>query len=271
MSRLTGIRKIIVPVLLIVGCILSLIGCGSTENGDSKKEKIIVGSTCDTPKWSEQGSGEGIDKVSGYDADVFREIAKRNNWDIEWRIADFAGLLGMLDNDGLDTVANNVAINDQRKEKYNFSEPYAYDDYVFLVKKGTNIQNNDWVKGKKIAVVATFNARYVLEDKNKDENLGVDIACLDNTSAVIAELGSGACDGAFLPKSVAGLAVNELGMDMEMYNPNWKNLLIAFPFKKTEKEKKYCNAVDKSLKEMKADGTLTKISKKWFGTDISVK
>lgn len=43
-----------------------------------------------------------------------------------------------------------------------------------------------------------------------------------------------------------------------------------YPFAKTDEGKELCGMVSKTIKEMKADGTLKKLSEKWFDTDITV-
>lgn len=42
---------------------------------------------------------------------------------MELTTADMTGLFGMLDADKIDTIANQVEVNDKRREKYQFSQP----------------------------------------------------------------------------------------------------------------------------------------------------
>lgn len=44
---------------------------------------------------------------------------------------------------------------------------------------------------------------------------------------------------------------------------------MAYPFPKTEEGKALCKEFDKALTEMREDGTLKKISEKWFNMDIT--
>ena len=45
----------------------------------------------------------------------------------------------------------------------------------------------------------------------------------------------------------------------------------VFPFARTERGEKLCELVSGALREMKEDGSLKKISEKWFDMDISIK
>ena len=57
----------------------------------------------------------------------------------------FAG----LDSGRFNVIANQVGINDERKEKYKFSEPYTYSEAVLVVNKNNkDIKSFDVLKGK---------------------------------------------------------------------------------------------------------------------------
>lgn len=45
---------------------------------------------------------------------------------MKWVKADFSGIMGQLDSGPVDSVANAVAVTDERKSKYQFSTPYSY-------------------------------------------------------------------------------------------------------------------------------------------------
>ena len=61
------------------------------------------------------------------------KIANRNNYELEFKLGQFSGLVGMLDAGEIDTVAHQMSITKEREEKYNFSTPYAYSYYDLFV------------------------------------------------------------------------------------------------------------------------------------------
>ena len=50
---------------------------------------------------------------------------------------------------------------------------------------------------------------------------------------------------------------------------SWKQ--NAYPFTKTERGEELCKVVSKAIQEMREDGTLKKLSEKWFEMDITEK
>lgn len=45
------------------------------------------------------------DQLKGFEVDMWDYIAEQNGWEVEYTVADFSGLFGMLDTGRIDTVA----------------------------------------------------------------------------------------------------------------------------------------------------------------------
>ena len=82
--------------------------------------------------------------------------------------------MGQLDSGRVDSVANAVAVTDERKEKYQFSNPYSYIGSQ-IVTSLNNKEINDFsdLKGKKVAGVMGSNHTEALEAFNKKNNYGI--------------------------------------------------------------------------------------------------
>lgn len=255
---------------------LSLAGCGGSQapassaavSGASGQTKVVIGTTGTLAKWTQ--TVQGGSGVEGYDIDVWNEIAKRNHWDIEWKVAEFQALFGMLDNGQLTTIANEVTTNPQRLEKYTFSDTYAWDSYVFVTKPDYDgSQGMNSFKGKKVAVEAATNPRLTLEKANDEMNLGIDIGYLDGQATLLPAVANGQYDAAFMIKSAAYIGIHDLKYDLKAWESQYKKLPICYAFRKTPQDDQIREAVNKTLAEMHQDGTLTKLSEKWFGEDMT--
>ncbi len=248
-------------------------GCGSSSApassaGTQGKTKVVIGTTGSLAKWTQ--TAQGGSGVEGYDIDVWNEIAKRNNWTIEWKVAEFQALFGMLDNGQLTTIANEVTTNPERLEKYKFSNTYAWDSYVFVTKPDYDGSNGmESFKGKKVCVEASTNPRLTLEKANEENHLGIEMGYLDSQAALLPSVANGQYDAAFMIKSAAYIGINELKYNMKAWESKYKKLPIAYPFRKTPDQDKIREAVNKTLDEMHKDGTLKKMSEKWFGEDMT--
>lgn len=270
-------KKLIAGALLLTGAALFLGGCGGTSpagSGSNAKssytDKLVVGTGGLLPMWTQQGSDASTDQgLEGFDIDMMKEICRRNNWELTFKHADFSALWGMLDSGQIDTIANETTSNAQRLEKYHFTKPYASESYVFVVKKGTNPPSLDWFKGKSVDVHGTSNPRLVLEEMNEKKNLGLSITYMDSLPTQWPPVLQGQMDAAFTLRSAALIAVNDLKMDLEIYDPQYKYVPIMYPFTKNEKNQKRIDAVNKTIEDMRKDGTIKKLSEKWFKMDLS--
>lgn len=266
-----SLKKWIVSTLAMMVVVTSLVGC-SGPTGSSDKTTITVGTTGQTPGVSEPGDDPSKDGgVQGMDIDIINEVAKRNNWEVKWKVAPVDALFGMLDNGQVTTIANTIAINEKRKEKYNFDEPYAYGSYSFVAKKGAfSLDNINSLKGKTISVLANGDQKISLEDMNTKHQLGANILALDDNGAVLQAMLNGQSEVAYIGTSAAALANKSLNLDLQMFDPGDTNFKLVHPFLKTADADKIREQMDKTLKEMRDDGTLTKISMKWFGKDVTI-
>ena len=53
--------------------------------------------------------------MQGFEIDVWNEIAKRLDYEIEWETAGFPGIIELLDSGRVDTVADQIGITEERK------------------------------------------------------------------------------------------------------------------------------------------------------------
>ena len=134
-------RKKVLSVLLCATLVAGIaVGCGSKSSSEkssadakkSDKKVITVGCEATTPGWI-QTDEKG--KLSGYDYDVWQEIGKRIGYEIDYKVMEWDSLWVMLADNRLDSVGEQISYNSEREEKYNLSEPYAYNLYSLLCAK----------------------------------------------------------------------------------------------------------------------------------------
>lgn len=77
---------------------------------------------------------------------------------------------------------------------------------------------------------------------------------------------------AMMDDKVSALAVvQENKLPLQLAGKDVQPLENAFPFAKSDENKKIVEKINKALADMRSDGTLTKISKKWVNIDITKK
>ncbi|MGO5052570.1 transporter substrate-binding domain-containing protein [Lachnospiraceae bacterium LCP25S3_G4] len=269
------IKKITALLLLFVmAC--SLAACSdkakeSTEKESSKEEetkektKIVVGTSASYTPWAFQEN----DEVKGFEIDVWKEIAKRNNYEVEFKLGQFSGLVGMLDAGEIDTVAHQMSITPEREEKYYFSSPYAYSYYDLFVKEDSTYQTKEDLKGKKVGCWLGGNGEVTLRKIDEDNQLGFDIVTFDGAS-IEDEVMLGRLDALWQGEIKTKTTIEANQLTLRQLNEKLVYEVNAYPFRMDDAGKKLSDEVTEAIDSMREDGTLEKLSKTWFDIDTTV-
>ncbi|WP_214769841.1 MULTISPECIES: transporter substrate-binding domain-containing protein [unclassified Exiguobacterium] len=235
-----------------------LAACGASNEEASKDSKMItVGTEATYPPFTYKEKGE----LTGYDIDVMNEVAKRAGYKIDYKAMDFKGLIPALDSERIDVIANQMGITDERKEKYAFSDAYTVSGSTIIVNEKTDdIKTLDDLKGK--VVGSTQGSLYA----KTAEDAGAKVKYYKGANQVLKDLEAGRVDAAMNDRlfvltelKKAGYKVKAVG---ETFDKNESGFMMA-------KDSKYAEDFNEALAEMKKDGTLADIGKKYFDEDIS--
>lgn len=199
----------------------------------------------------------------GFDVEIGQEIAKRLGVKAEFLEGKWDGLIAGLDAKRYDAVINQVGITEQRKQKYDFSDPYIASKAVLIV-RGDNEEVKGFadLKGKKSAQSLTSNFGKIAEAN------GAELVGTDGFDQSIQLVLNGRAD-ATINDSLSFL-------DFKKHKPD-ANVKIAAQEENADHsgviirkgEPELLDAINKALAEIKADGTYQKISDKYFGQDVS--
>ena len=119
--------------------------------------------------------------------------------------------------------------------------------------------------GKTIGVQNGSTAEKILEESDFAKTIGNTIGFKDNVTAFM-ELETKGIDAIFMDEVVANYAITSQNKDFKVLEDGLTEEEYAVGFKKGNTALK--NEVQKYIDEMKADGTMTQISEKWFGKDV---
>lgn len=265
-------KRILKLLVLSIAMLGLLVGCSSKEKAkESSKEEtgkvIKVGCEATTPGWIQSG----VDgKLTGYDYDVWNEIGKRTGYKIEYKVMEWDGMWAMLQDGRLDSVGEQISISPEREEKYNFSEPYAYNVYCLLASKDNEkLKSMDDLKsGMSISCETNTSDETIVDAIDKEYGVKLKRTYYDGMS--VQDVALGRCDLWPRAETSCNLTVKEVD-NLKILGKT--NILEtnAYPFTKTERGEELNKVVSKAIKEMKDDGTLKELSQKWFSMDISKK
>lgn len=256
-------------LMLIVSIAVFTLACDKDKdvvNQDKEEEKttIVVGTSASYKPWAFQED----DEVKGFEMDIWNEIAKRNNYNLEFKLGQFSGLVGMLDAEEIDTVAHQMSITDERLEKYYFTEPYAYSFYDIFVSEDSEYQSKEDLKGLKVGCWLGGNGEVTLRDINNEYDLGFDIVTFDGAS-IEEELQIGRLDALWQGEIKTKTVIEENNLPIRQLNEKLVYEINAYPFRKDESGQELSEKVSETIKAMREDGTLSKLSEEWFGLDTT--
>ena len=255
--------------------ILGLSGCSQqsganaseTSGGDllsqiQERGEIVVATEGTWAPWTYHDESGAL---VGYDVEVMEKIAEKLGVEVSFVEGEFDGLLAGLDSKRYDVIANGVDITEDRKEKYDFSVPYAYNRTAIIV-NGDNdeIQSFEDLEGKTTA--NTITSTYT----DLARSYGAEVTGVDDLNQTFELLSSGRID--------ATLNAEVTFYDYMNQHPD-ANIKIAalsedatqaaFTVRKGEETASLLTAINQALAELADSGELSELSEKYFGTDIS--
>ncbi len=260
------LKRTSLAILAILLFSIVLSGCGKEETNSLKRVenlgKLTVVGSGGYPPFNYMQDG----KVVGFDVEVGAEIANRLGVELNYVTSDWDGLTEGLRNKRYDAILGSMAITDERLEVVDFSVPYYYSGAQLFVRTDSGITETNQLEGKKIAVATGTN---FVQDA---ESLGAEVSYYQDDNATLMELINGRVDGIITDRLVGLNAIAEIagGENISMTGATMRLESMGIAFNKDDTE--LLARVNEILVDMQEDGTMTKISEKWFdGADITVK
>ncbi|GIP50316.1 L-cystine-binding protein TcyK [Paenibacillus sp. J53TS2] len=265
-------------VLVLTGV---LAGCGAGSSGGTESKDAAASAASGEVKKIIVGTGTGFPKVcfidengklTGFDVELVREIDNRlAEYEFEFQTQEFSNLLLSLETKKIDFVAHEMEKNPERTEKYLFNkEPYAHwRNKIIVAKDNDTIHSLDDLKGKKVLTGATSAEAQILENYNKENNNAIEIVYQSGAANdTVSQITSGRVD-ATLGADFSLSLIDPQGK-LKTTGEDLSEADILFVFRKDDpEEQKLADAIDGAIKELKADGTLGKLSKEWLGEDFT--
>ena len=257
-------------IVMIVG--LMVVGCGSNKPAQSAQGDVAadmkaikdrgvlkVGVKVDVPKFGFKDPQ--TNKIDGLEIDIARAVAKKilgdpAKVDVQGVTAKTRGPL--LDNGEIDLVIATFTITDERKQSYNFSEPYFKDGVAMMVKKSSGIQSVKDMNGKKIGVAQSATSRKALQEEADKAGVKVQFLEFGTYPEIKTALDSGRADVFSVDGSIlAGYLDDSTTILNDRFAPQ------EYGVASKKSNTALAKAVDEVIAEMKQNGELDKLIQKW--------
>jgi len=240
--------------------VFDFLGGGNNSRAVANNDNtLIVGFDANFPPY---GFSVGRGEYMGFDLDLAQEVCNRNNWTLVKQPIDWGAKDSELNSGAIDCIWNGFSING-RENDYTWSNPYINNKQVFVVKSDSNINSFADLKGKNVEVQKGSSVSSALKGDNKTlaDTFGRMVEVADYNSAIL-DLKVGHCDAVILDSGVAQYQVNNgNNSGLKIINETVLSEQYGIGFKLGNTQLK--DQVQKTLDEMYADGTVSKIAENY--------
>ncbi len=242
-------KKLLALLMATLLIMTTFAACGSTED-----DTLVMGTNATFPPYEfTDDAGE----IVGIDAEIAQAVADKLGKKLVIKDMEFKSLLTAVQGGSIDIVFAGMTVDEERKQAVNFTQTYATGVQVIIVKDGSAIKTVDDLDGKKIGVQEGTTGDIYCTDDYGQEN----VKQFDNGALAIEALKNGQVDCVVIDnepaknfvKANAGLKILDTKYVEEEY-------AAAIAKENTE----LLDAVNKAMDELKADGTIDKIIKKYI-------
>jgi polar amino acid transport system substrate-binding protein len=232
------------------------------------------------PAYPPQSSlDEQTGKYEGFDIDVATEIAKRLGVDVAWETPAWDVITAGSWNGRWDTTVGSMTPTNDRQKVLYFTEPYNYTPAVVVVVADDDSVNDlsTDLDGKKIGVcsgctyeqflnkdlaIAGYTFDFIIDDAQ--------VSGYDTDTTALQDLASGRLDAVITSVTTAQGYIDadnpaKIVGDPVFYEP----LAVGFDKSSDPSSESLYEAVNTIVQELHSDGTLTSLSEKWYGQDLT--
>lgn len=236
---------------------------GAEEQTETKREELVVAISPGYEPFMFEKDGE----MTGYDHDILMEYEKRTGTKVVYETADFSGLLGLVESGRADVVAAQLTPTPEREENFAFTEPITYYGSTIVVHKDNDeIKSVKDLKGKTVGTGSGNEMQQKVDEMYEEGDINWEIYTSATLENMLQDVSNKRLDAMLAQDVQAYVAINKSGADAKVLPP-FETSVGTFAVKKDNTD--LLEELNNFIKEIKEDGTLTEISNKWIGEDIS--
>ena len=275
-------KPVTLAIVLLTIASLMLTACQAAGPKDllsTVKARGVMRVSSD-PNYKPQSFLNEKGEMDGFDIDVSKEVAKRLGVKVEFVTPDWDTIVAANWGGRWDVSIGSMTITTDRKKVLFFSTPYYYTPAQFAAPKDSPLNSLDGLTGKTVCVGSGttyddyLNGKLTLEgEKIIKQVQGVKMTTFSTDSECIQALQAGRKDfeAVLTAQPTIEDAVKSGVQLKKIGTPVYYEALAAAMDQKVANSDGFVQAVSKAIDDMHKDGTLTNLSIKWYGVDLTKK
>ncbi|EQC68300.1 Cysteine ABC transporter, substrate-binding protein [Streptococcus sp. HSISB1] len=267
---MTALKKLLGITGLAIASTALLAACSSSNStkSSSSKEEVTFATVGTTAPFSYEDDG----KLTGYDIEVAKAVFKDSDkYKVTFKKTEWSSIFTGLDSGKYQLGGNNISYTKERSAKYLYSYPIGSTPSVLVVSKDSDITSYDDIAGHSTQVVQGTTTAAQLEKYNT-ENSSKQVE-LNYTNENITQVLTNLNEGKFDFKIFDAPTVNTIIKNQNLDNLKTIELksdeqpFIYFILGQDQKDLQ--TYVNKRLKALQKDGTLSDLAQKYLGGDYT--
>ena len=231
----------------------------TTAPAPAEKTKYVIATDAAFPPM------EFVDEnkqIVGFDIDMMNAIAKLMGLDVEFKNTAWDGIFAGLESGDYDAILSSVTITDDRKEKYDFSDPYINAGQAVVVRADEMaIKSHEDLPGKTVGAQIGTTGAFAVQKIS-----GATLKEYDTIDLALMDLVAGNLDAVVVDTPVAAdyaLASDQFKGKLKIVGKPFTEEYYGLVVRKGEMGD-LLKAFNEGLKKIQADGTYDKIYAKWI-------
>lgn len=228
------------------------------------KGTIVLGLDASFPPmgFREKGSCE----IVGFDIDLAREAARRLDLTITPKAVRWNRIIPALNGGDVDVIWSGLSMVPERQQQMIFSKPYLESRQTLIVGKGSKIRGKADLAGTKVGHQFGSSSERALRADPATVNTLKEISAYPDNQRALDDLATGRLDAVVMDEVAARYIISRKQGAFVILADNFGTEQYGVGFRKDDIA--FRDAVDKVLDEMKKDGTIDRIARKWFGKSV---
>ncbi|OCS87188.1 basic amino acid ABC transporter substrate-binding protein [Caryophanon tenue] len=178
----------------LLAATLLLAACGGDDSSSTDGEgitKVVAGTEATyAPFEYMDDSGE----IQGYDKEILEAIGEEMGFELEMRNVGWEPTFSLVTTGEIDLGAAAITITDERKENYDFTDPYYEAKLLMVVKEDSPITSFEELKDKKVSVQITTTGHLAMQELQGQTSSN--ILAYENLPIAIQEVVNGTTEAA---------------------------------------------------------------------------
>lgn len=231
---------------------------GTMKKIEPKKSEYVIASDTAFAPFEFQNTDN---KYEGIDVDLLNKAAEMQGFKLKWNHIGFAGAVQAVQGNQADAMIAGMTITDERKQSFDFSDPYFESGIQLAIKKDNDeIKTYTDLKGKKVgAKIGTESADFLQKNKAK---YGYTIKQYDTADGLYDSVRGGQIDAIMDDYPVIGYAISQ-GQELATPIKRESGGSYGFAVKKGQAPE-LLEMFNEALTEMKRTGEYDKILDKYI-------